>query len=250
MQENGKVTSKRKSRKGNGKYQERMMSSVRLEKGTNGKINYIAKELKTNNNGIIFFCNSGQTLSGAISIARSIREVQDNPIILIADEFERYARDYESEMKNFLDGIDSIENTLFLAATNYIDKVPETLKNRPSRFRIVSEIKGIEDKETMKSIIKSISDKIEPNLFSFEEIENILKTLETSTFDELKLICLDKITSTFVKVKESRTKIGFKKLETIEEETDYETIEETINQVFYINSSGFQHKISKTDSNI
>jgi len=101
-----------------------------------------------------------------MALSKMIRDIQDNPIIFIADEFERYAVDYESEMKNFLDGNESINNMLFLAATNYIDRIPDTLKERPPRFRIVEEVVGIKDKAVMKEILMETSEKLQPSLMT------------------------------------------------------------------------------------
>jgi len=211
--------------------------------GKTSVINFIAKELQEKSNAIVFFCNNGSTLGGAISIAKSIREVQDNPIVFIADEFERYARDSESEMKNLLDGKDSISNSLFLAATNYIDKVPDTLKDRPSRFRVVTEIKGIKDKNTMEEILLSISNKISPNLFKIKEIKEITANLDYATIDELKHKCLDKVTSTFIKNEPKRKKIGFE----VEKDNECEK-QATTWFTIPMNKSSFKN--AKADSNI
>lgn len=179
--------------------------------GKTSTLNYIADKMIEHHNAIVFTCNNGDTLTGAISLGQMIREVQDNPILFIADEFERYAERNESEMKNFLDGNDSIENSLFMAATNYIDKVPDTLKDRPSRFRVVEEVKGIEDKKVMRQVLHSISEKIQPNLFTEEELNTIVEDLDSSTIDQLKHICLDQVTNTLLNIEPKTTSIGFKK---------------------------------------
>lgn len=187
--------------------------------GKTSFIHYMANKLIDSNNAIVFFCNSSNTLSSAIILSAGIREIQDNPIIFIADEFERYAKDAESEMKNFLDGNKSVNNTLFLAATNYIEKVPETLKKRPSRFKIVREIKGITDKNTIANIIREVSNRIDPSLFTKEEIYDIVKDIDEITLDEIKHICLDKATSTYTKsLIKDRGSVGFK-LGSTEDET-------------------------------
>lgn len=178
--------------------------------GKTSLLHFIAKKLVEEQDAIVFFSNSTSNLSAGIHLAKMVREIQNNPIIFIADEFERYAKDAESEMKNFLDGNMSIDNMLFLAATNYIDKVPETLKDRPSRFKVVQEIKGITDRNMMRSIIENISNKIQPGLFTSEEIENEIKELEDVTLDELKHICLNKITNSYIPKQATRQRIGFK----------------------------------------
>lgn len=177
--------------------------------GKTSLLNYIADRMIEHEDAIVFFCNSGNTLMSAINLGKMIREIQDNPIILIADEFERYAQENESEMKNFLDGKDSIENCLFLAATNYIEKVPDTIKKRPSRFRVCEEIKGITDKTIMKEILMGMSNKISPALLSEKQVDKEVSKLSDCTIDDLKHIILSAVTDSFVKNKPNRNVVGF-----------------------------------------
>lgn len=179
--------------------------------GKTSLLNFISKRLIEEKDSIVLFCKNHSTLNAAIYLAKMIREIQPNPIVFIADEFERYARDAESEMKNFLDGNESVSNTLFLAATNYIDKVPDTLKNRPSRFKVVLEIKGITDKKLMKQVLTNISNKINPGLFTKKEIDLELKEVKDVTLDEIKHMCLNKLTNNYLPKTLIRQKIGFAK---------------------------------------
>jgi hypothetical protein len=54
--------------------------------------------------------------------------------ILIFEDVEGVDRYTRSAFLNFLDGIDSMENTFIIATTNNIGKVDPALLNRPSRF--------------------------------------------------------------------------------------------------------------------
>ena len=130
-------------------------------------------------------------------------------------------------MKNFLDGNKSIDNTLFLAATNYLEKIPDTLKERPSRFKIVEEIKGITDKSMMKLIIDNISNRIDPSLFTSKEIKDIIMDLNSVTMDDLKHICLNKATNSYIANPSKKRTIGFvkdKSKETQDTDSGYSTI--------------------------
>lgn len=176
--------------------------------GKTSILHHIASTFITHKKAIVFFCDSGNKLTSAIGLAAKIRSVQQNPIIFIADEFERYAENNESSMKNILDGKDSIDNSLFLAATNYINKVPKTLSERPSRFKLVLEFYGIKDKMIMNDILYNMSNKIKPNLFTTSEIIDITRKLDDPTIDELKHICLDKLMDHYLPEVEGR-KIGF-----------------------------------------
>lgn len=187
--------------------------------GKTSLMHFVAKRLVDGQGGIVLFCDNNNSLATAIGLASSIREIQSNPIIFIADEFEQYCKESESALKNFLDGKDSVSNSLFIGATNYIDRVPETLKDRPSRFKVVLEIKGIEDRELMKVIINDISERIQPSLFSSTQIDKIVNKLDSATLDQLKHICLDRVTNTYIpKGVGKRSMIGFKSVDEEEDE--------------------------------
>lgn len=196
--------------------------------GKTSLLNYIANTLVEEHNAIVFFCNNANSLGTAMSVASRIRQIQDEPIVFIADEFDKFASQNEAEMKNLLDGKDSVENSLFLATTNYIERIPDTLKKRPSRFRIVKEIKGITDIETMKEIAHNVSNKISPSLFTDEEIDELFEGVTDITLDKIKQLCLDKVTSTLLIDDNKKSKLGFK-LPVIEKKTEEDILLEEIN---------------------
>lgn len=60
---------------------------------------------------------------------------RDTPIVVLMEDLDTIL-DYndQSAVLNMLDGIGGFENIIFLATTNYIDKLEGRIKNRPSRF--------------------------------------------------------------------------------------------------------------------
>jgi len=176
--------------------------------GKTAIMNSVSKKMIDSCDAIVIFCNSYQTLQGGISLAKKVRLIQDNPIFFIADEFDIYVRDLESDLKNLLDGKDSVSNSLFLAATNYFDRIPDTLKKRPSRFKLVVELFGIENKKTMFDVMSKISNKLKPSLFTNDEIVKLFSKVDSITIDEIKQLALDKLTNTILP-EETRTPIGF-----------------------------------------
>jgi len=200
--------------------------------GKTARMNYIASKMIDECGAIAFLCGTGEALQGAISLAKAIREIQDTPIIFIADEFEKFAGDYESAMKSLLDGVDSIENTLFLGATNYIDLIPDSLKDRPSRFKIVQELKGMEDKKQIEGILLDLCSKVTPPLMTLEEIQEEIKGQDNYTLDELKHIVLSRVTDSYVKVKKTTTTpIGFGAKKEISEEEDKKLMNRAIQKI-------------------
>jgi SpoVK/Ycf46/Vps4 family AAA+-type ATPase len=68
---------------------------------------------------------------------RILREVQpDTPVIVIMEDVDATLDDWsESSVLNILDGaVDEVENVVFLATTNYPEKLGARVINRPSRF--------------------------------------------------------------------------------------------------------------------
>src|SRR3990167_6195810 len=88
--------------------------------------------------------------------AKSIREIEkvNRPIMVIWEEFESWIDNCEDDILSLLDGISQINNIVYLATTNYIHKIPERIRNRPSRFADVVEV-GCPNGATRKKFFES-----------------------------------------------------------------------------------------------
>lgn len=69
----------------------------------------------------------------------AFREVEpDRPMVVMLEDIDSIIDAYgDSAILNLLDGADQIENVLFIATTNYPEKLDKRIRNRPSRFDIV-----------------------------------------------------------------------------------------------------------------
>lgn len=80
----------------------------------------------------------------------------DTPVIVIMEDldsiFERYN---ESDLLNLLDGVEKIHKIVFLATTNYPEKLGARVVNRPSRFDKRFKI-GYPSEESRKLYLKSL----------------------------------------------------------------------------------------------
>lgn len=67
---------------------------------------------------------------------RVFREIQPKtPVIVLMEDIDSILEHYcESDVINILDGVDMVEKVVFLATTNYPEKLGERILNRPSRF--------------------------------------------------------------------------------------------------------------------
>ena len=67
---------------------------------------------------------------------RILRTIQpDTPVVVMMEDIDSIIETYqESEVLNILDGVNEIRKTVFLATTNYPDRLGARIINRPSRF--------------------------------------------------------------------------------------------------------------------
>jgi SpoVK/Ycf46/Vps4 family AAA+-type ATPase len=158
-------------------------------------------------NGIVFNVTDSWHFGKLWDFVQSIRIIQNNPIIVFIDEFDESFTKYDNEdiLKTAMDGFSSIDNCLFMMATNYIDKIPKTIKDRKSRVKYCIEVKGIEDIEVIRKFLNDSFNKIELKI----DFEEDLKKLKGKTLDEIKQYILDKIMDINPEI-ESNSSLGFK----------------------------------------
>jgi len=67
---------------------------------------------------------------------RTFREIQpDTPVVVLMEDIDAIIESYsESEVLNILDGVDQTEKIVYLATTNYPERLGARILNRPSRF--------------------------------------------------------------------------------------------------------------------
>lgn len=156
--------------------------------GKSSIVKYYYTEFIKNNNALVFYIN-GYYIDKCWEFLLNVRKIQNNPIIIIFEEFDTLAKDHEAYLKTALDGNKSIDNSIVFSTTNYIDRISESIKNRPSRFKYVINIAGIQDeKEILLILEKTIN-----NLFNKEELIVFSNSLKGSTLDEIKQFSIDKI---------------------------------------------------------
>jgi len=67
---------------------------------------------------------------------RDLREIQtDSPVVVLMEDIDSILEHYsESMVLNILDGVDEVDKAVFLATTNYPERLGARIINRPSRF--------------------------------------------------------------------------------------------------------------------
>lgn len=105
--------------------------------GKSANLNMIIKEL-LKDNAIVFFDADPELVSAVLPAVRE--QNPDKLIGVVYEEFDEWLQHEQATINSFLDGQLSVDNMVFLATTNYIERIPSRIKNRPSRFQIVKEV--------------------------------------------------------------------------------------------------------------
>ena len=156
---------------------------------------------------IVFFVNDYNYLQKCWEFIMDVRAIQDNPFIVIFEELDSiFTKDgKESYLKMAMDGPMSIDNCIYMGTTNYLDRVPAAIKDRPSRFKYKFNIEGIQDETVVSNIITEIIG----DLVCADELKVMVKELKGQTVDVIKHKCFDKIMNLNSHDYKKRNKIGF-----------------------------------------
>jgi len=126
--------------------------------------------------GIAIYNPDPYAFSEAVKILHSIQG--ETPIVCVFEEFDRYCR--SGEYLSLLDGDLQVPGIYYLATTNHIDKIPPSIKNRPSRFAKVIEV-GKPDKMARATYVKSFFENI-----SDLDLNTWVKNTEDMVLDQIK----------------------------------------------------------------
>lgn len=174
--------------------------------GKTSIVNTYCSFLVASANAVVFRINcESHYVSKVTEFLSKIRDVQDNLLIVVMDEVDEIVKDNEGVLKTFMDSSESLDNTIFFGMTNYIDKIPASIKNRPSRFKYVIEIEGIQSEQEIGIILSNMIG----DMCSEEDIKKHSLNLKGATLDTIKQFCLDKIMD-ISSYTVDKKKIGFK----------------------------------------
>lgn len=153
----------------------------------------IAAKIIDEMNGVVLFNPAIRALH---KLLEPIKTIQPNTnVLVILEEFERECSNYERELLNLLDGELQMENVMYVATTNFIDKVPPRIL-RPGRFSNVLKV-GLPDAASREFYLNT-------KLKDQDTIASILIQTDDFTIDELKEVvkqhyCLGKPIDTIIK---------------------------------------------------
>ncbi len=105
--------------------------------GKSGIIQLISKQI-IEKDGIVINIKDEDDVDYFTSFIGTFRKIEPTrPLVVILEDLDSIAgegRHQTSRLLNILDGINQIENVVYIATTNYPEKLEERISNRPSRF--------------------------------------------------------------------------------------------------------------------
>lgn len=114
--------------------------------GKTSIINLLCRKLVENMDGVVFTLSSESDLNRYTTFMPEIYRVieNDRPIITIIEDIDGLCQNKETEstLINVLDGIEQLENVVYLATTNHTERLSERIMNRPNRFDRRIEVKS------------------------------------------------------------------------------------------------------------
>lgn len=88
--------------------------------------------------GVVLIANDTAHVGVGLQLIRQ-RE-PERPIMVVIEDIDAVARSNEEALLNLLDGKDQYDGVVFVATTNHLDRLPDRIANRPSRFDLVVKI--------------------------------------------------------------------------------------------------------------
>lgn len=106
--------------------------------GKSGIIQLCVKKLIEKERGIVINIKEEEDFKYFTDFIGVLRKIEpERPIIVILEDLDSLAsedRYSTTKLLNILDGVKQIENVVYIATTNYPEKLQERITNRPSRF--------------------------------------------------------------------------------------------------------------------
>ncbi len=105
--------------------------------GKSGIIQLISQQL-IDNDGIIINIKDHEDVDYFTDFIATFRKIEPNrPLIVLLEDIDSIAGENShqtSRLLNILDGVKQIEDVVYIATTNYPEKLQDRITNRPSRF--------------------------------------------------------------------------------------------------------------------
>ena len=154
--------------------------------GKTSALNLINKYI-VSSGGISIYVDDPVLASAGLDMVRRIQPT--TTILVILEDIDSIIYNHgESCVLSLLDGELQIKNVVFIATTNYPEKLDSRLMNRPSRFDIVRQI-GIPGEESRRIYLKAKNRRL-GDAANIEELELWVKKTDGFTIAHIKELIL------------------------------------------------------------
>ena len=106
--------------------------------GKSGILQLCMKHIINDLSGLVINLKDDESVRGYMDLIPKLRQIEpERPLVVIIEDIDAIAGDSNyvtSQLLNLLDGVKQIENVVYIATTNYPEKLAERITNRPSRF--------------------------------------------------------------------------------------------------------------------
>ena len=186
----------------------------------NGKsmmMQLVIKNLITQHDGVILTLDTVSAIENFIGFANTFRQIEpERPLVVILEDIDNVVEaghSVLSALMNILDGVNQIDNVVYLATTNYPEKLQERISNRPSRFDRKYEI-GYPDADVRRAYILG---KMKPEDQARQNIDIWVEKTEKFSISHIKelivSVCIlnkefNDVLKHFAEMKKNRTARG------------------------------------------
>ena len=125
-------------------------------------------------NGIVLFNPDPRFIEGVYALLEQTNP--DSLVLIVFEEMDETLRRHEGELLNVLDGEVQRDKTMFVATTNFIDRIPKRIL-RPRRFSSVVEVK--EPSKAARSAY------IKQKLSDYKNVSHLIEATDGLTIDEI-----------------------------------------------------------------
>jgi SpoVK/Ycf46/Vps4 family AAA+-type ATPase len=160
--------------------------------GKSGIIQLLSNQL-LELNGIVINIKSQEDIEMFTEFIQTFRKIEPNrPLVVLLEDIDSLAGDDRystSKLLNILDGVKQIDGVVYIATTNYPEKLQERLTNRPSRFDRRYKIE-LPNEDIRRAYI---TNKLTEDDLSKIDIEDWIKMTEGMSLSHLKEVIISVI---------------------------------------------------------
>ena len=163
-------------------------------------VNRVAQKV-IKDGGVVLFVDNPNLLELGFEVLTAIQP--DITTLCIFEEFDSMLQQFESKLLSILDGEVQKENVMYLATTNYIDRIPARIM-RPGRFSSVVEVKYPSPEARKKYLDLKLGEKF-PHTSEFVEKSNGLSIDELKEIVQSVVVLEQPLDSVVGRIKETKS---------------------------------------------